>query len=381
MALFYAVSSSGLRDVLHEEMEGLGLQNITPDGSGVYFDGTWKDCYLANLCLRTTSRILLKLASFPAYKEEELYNNALKIPFFKYIRPDMTMRVDASCRDCTVKDSMYLGLKLKDAIADSIREKTGERPSVSKSDPDVFFVIKGYRNQFDVYIDTSGIPLFKRGYRVGSTEAHLKETLAAALLMKTEWFSEKKLTMMDPFCGSGTLLIEAALMYKKIMPGTLRKGFCFQNLPSFNSDSFDTTITNLLDDELELPDEPEIMFYGHDKDEKALDVARKNAEEAGVADVIDFSRRNVRDIEAPCEKGIIVTNPPYGVRLGDEFFLEETYKNFSYALKQNFKGWSAWVLSGNPDMAKHFKLKSKEKHRVFNGPLECRFLNYEIRRE
>ena len=222
-------------------------------------------------------------------------------------------------------------------------------------------------------IDTSGESLFKRGYRTETGEAPLKENLAAGLLKVTEWDGNSPL--VDFMCGSGTFLIEAAMMAMNIAPGINRKRFGFQNWLNFDKATWENVVQMAMDSEkTELP----FKFYGFDIDSKVIRTAKENARNAGVDGVIEFKKESVATVEPPVEKGMIVVNPPYGARIGDEDNLRDVYRDLSFTLKHRFKGWDAWILSGNKDLIADLKLKSTKKHFVFNGNIECRFLKYSM---
>jgi 23S rRNA G2445 N2-methylase RlmL len=309
---------------------------------------------------------------FPAYKPDELYSNIRKHDFTKYIPADGRMTVDASVRDSgTFRDQRFVAMKVKDAIVDQFREKFDRRPDVDDENPHLRVVVRATKSQFSVSIDTTGIPLFKRGYRVGTVEAPLKEHVAAGLLKLAEWKGD--CAIVDPMCGSGTFLIEAALMAMNVAPGTLRKKFAFQMLNGFQADEWERELESALSDE-----KPELPFklYGYDVDRHAVKAARDNASKAGVDEVVEIHRQAFETLEPPVERGLLVVNPPYGQRLLEKNEAIEIYKNLAFLMKTKFKGWECWVLSGDPELSKAMKLKAERKVPVFNGPIECRFLKY-----
>jgi len=266
-------------------------------------------------------------------------------------------------------------MKVKDAIVDQFREKFDVRPDVDAEDPDLRVVVRAVKNAFSVSIDTSGEPLFKRGYRVGQVEAHLKEHVAAGILAMTEWKGD--IPIVDPMCGSGTFLIEGALKALGIAPGAMRRRFAFQRLLGFQKAEWEREVAEALRGEKE---ELPFKFYGFDLDRSALKVAKRNADEAGVGHLIEFERQPMETLTAPAgvEKGIVIVNPPYGERLGMKDELVETYKNLAHVLKTSFKGWECYVLSGEPELSAAMKLKAERKFPVFNGPIECRLLKYRM---
>ena len=222
-------------------------------------------------------------------------------------------------------------------------------------------------------MDTTGCSLSQRGYRKDSTEAPLREHLAAGLIQLTGW--NKKTPLIDPLCGSGTFLIEAALMLKNISPGGFHKKFSFQSFSHIPEKLFDEELEKTMSEENNGPD---FNLFGFDKSGKNIEAAKKNAQRAGVDDLIVFKKANALSLLPPVPEGMIVTNPPHGIRLGDEFFLEEFYKDFAYNFKRNFPGWSLWVLSGNPKWTAFLKMKSRKHYRIDNGGVDCRWIHYPI---
>jgi 23S rRNA G2445 N2-methylase RlmL len=352
----------------------MGIEKVERTFGGVQFEGNWAACYRANLRSRIATRILLPILDFPAYKPEDLYHNILKHDFTKYIPATGTIAVEAAVRDCGIfRDQRFVAMKIKDAIVDQFREKYGERPNVEVENPDLRIVVRAVKNAFAVSIDTSGEPLFKRGYRVGHSEAHVKEHLAAGILKMAGYNGEK--TVVDPMCGSGTFLIEAALMALKISPGTLRKGFAFQKLGGFQRDVWEAEVDAALNEEL---DEIPFKMYGYDLDRAALKVAAANAEAAGVSDWIEFQRAPMETLKAPVEAGVLVVDPPFGERMGEKDLLLDTYKDLAHTMKVGFNGWECFVLSGSPELSSAMKLKADRKFPLFHGPIECRLLKYKM---
>ncbi len=375
MARFFAMTSRGLSDVLFEEVSKLGLSKVLKGQGGVFFESNWAGCYRANIRLRSATRILLPILDFPAYNPEELYNNIKKHDFTKYIEVGQTIAVDASIRECGIfRDQRFVAMKIKDAIVDQFSDKYGERPDVDSKNPHLTIAVRAVKNQFSVSIDTSGEPLFKRGYKsLKMVPAPLKEHVAAGLVLATGWACDKPI--VDPMCGGGTFLIEAALMALKISPGTLRKSFAFQNFIGFKPEEFAAELEQAMSEELEsLP----FKFYGYDLDRDAVKIAQANVHNAGLEEYIEITRGPIETLKAPVPEGVIVTNPPYGERLSSAFELEELYLNMAHTFKTDFKGWDCWILSGEPELTKFMKLKAERKVPVFNGPIECRFLKYKM---
>ncbi len=374
MPRFFAMTSRGLVDVLADELKEIGMERVLKAPGGCFFDTNWAGCYRANLRLRTATRVVLPVLDFPAYKPDELYHNIRKHDFTKYIAADASMAVDAVVRDCgAFKDQRFVAMKVKDAIVDQFREEFDVRPDVDAKDPHLRLVVRGIANNFAVSVDTTGEPLFKRGYRTGVVPAHLKEHVAAALVRMSGWKMDAPI--IDPMCGSGTILIEAALMALNVAPGTLRKRFAFQRFSGFKADEWENELDAALAEEKE---ELPFKFQGFDVDREAIKIARDNARRAGVEDFVEFQRQAFETLDAPVEKGLMITNPPYGERLLEKNEAIEVYKNLAFLLKQKFKGWEAFVLSGDPELSKAMKLKAARKFPVYNGTIECRLLKYEM---
>ncbi len=373
MPQFLATTAKGLVEPLELELQKLGFTNTLKIAAGVFFDSNWEGVYKANVQSRLASRILKPILDFPAYKGEDLYNNILKHDFTKYIDPDQTFKIEASVSDCSIADQRFVAMKVKDAIADQFRDRYDVRPDVDTANPDLRIVVKGIKNQYHVMIDTSGESLFMRGYRKEAGPAPMKENLAAGLLMLAGW--DQASPVIDPMCGSGTILIEAAMMALNIAPGSHRKSFGFMKLKGFDQEAWERVIEESADQEKE---DLDFKFYGADLDRKVLMMAKENARRAGVDHVVEFKSDSIATYAPPVTKGLLVTNPPYGARLGDEDNLRDVYKDLGYTLKHRFKGWDAWVLSGNKDLILDMHLKATRKVFVYNGPLECRFLKYSM---
>lgn len=373
MPQFFASTARGLVEPLEKELKEIGLKVTDKYIGGVFFESNWEGCYKANLHSRLASRILKPVLDFTAYQPEELYSQILRHDFTKYIKPTQTISIDASVSESKMRDQRFVAMKVKDAIVDQFREKFGVRPDVDNENPSLRIHVRAIKNNFNVAIDTSGDSLFKRGYRKEVGDAPLKENLAAGLIKVTEW--DGQIPLVDFMCGSGTFLIEAAMMALNIAPGISRKKFGFQNWLNYEEDVWEKVVQEAMDAEKE---ELPFKFYGFDIDRRVLANAKDNAKRAGVDQVIEFKKESVATVEPPVEKGMIIVNPPYGARIGDEDNLRDVYRDLGFTLKHRFKGWDAWILSGNKDLIADLKLKSTRKHFVFNGNIECRFLKYSM---
>lgn len=373
MPQFFASTARGLVEPLYTELQELGLNVTDKYIGGVFFESNWEGAYKANLHSRLASRILKPILDFTAYQPEELYTQILRHDFTKYIKPTQTIAIDASVTDSKMRDQRFVAMKVKDAIVDQFREKFGVRPDVDNKNADLRIHVRAIKNQFNIAVDLSGDSLFKRGYRKEVGEAPLKENLAAGLIKVTEW--DGKSSLVDLMCGSGTFLIEAAMMALNIAPGLNRSGFGFQKWLNYDESAWEKIVAEAMESEKE---DLDFKFFGYDIDRRVLTNAKDNAKRAGVDHVIEFRKEAVATVEPPAESGLVVVNPPYGARIGDEDNLRDVYRDLGYTLKHRFKGWDAWILSGNKELIADLKLKSTRKHFVYNGNIECRFLKYSM---
>lgn len=368
---FYAMTSFGLEDVLTQELNQLGLK-AKRDFLGARFEGDFEACVRANIGSRIATRILMEVKKFKANNNDELYRHTYDFPFETYFSNKETIRVNATVQDSFFKDNRFVGLKVKDAIVDRFRDQTGERPSVAKDNPDIVIHVRVVHNEVVMSFDTSGESLSQRGYREMSTMAPLREHLAAGLLALSGW--NKEVCIVDPMCGSGTFVIEAALQALNKFPALDRKKFGFHKLSIFDSQVWKRVANEFLDIE---KSETTLKFYGYDTDRQAIAAAKTNAEAAGVAEFCEFRRFSVQELIPPVEKGFLILNPPYGERLVSHD-IQDSYRDLGFALKNHFRGWTCWVISGNKDLVGLMGLKSTARIPVWNGPIECRFLKYEI---
>lgn len=376
MPQFLAMTSRGLGDVLQAELDALGMKKTQKVQGGVLFESNWAGCYLVNFCSRVATRVVLPILDFPAYQPEDLYHNVLKHDFTKYIWPAQKIAVDASIREGGGKwrDQRFVALKVKDAIVDQFRNKFQIRPSVDKDQPDLRVLVRVVENSFSLAIDTSGDNLSQRGYREKAVEAPLREHLAAGLIEITGW--DRQSPIVDPMCGSGTFLIEAALMALQRPPQYRRKKFAFQGFQNFKPEVWNEVKKQVLENEKSNLD---FKFYGFDISDVAIETARENARMAGVEKLIEFKVAGIDRCKPPVDKGTLIVNPPYGERLGEVERLKKIYGIMGDTFRKNFRSWHCFVLSGSEELTPYLKLKSSRKFQVFNGNIECRFLDYEIR--
>ncbi len=376
MPKFLAITSRGLLDPLTSELQELKIRYVRKRPDSVEFEGSWGDLYRVHFHSRIATRILMPVADFTAYNEDELYNGVFKRhDFTKYIYPNQTLRVESHVRDHkTLRDQRFVALKVKDALVDQFRKKFDERPSVGdEENADLRIVVRVVGPQVSLALDLTGDSLSLRGYRRFAGEAPLREHVAAGLVRIAKW--EAPTPLVDPFCGSGTLLIEAALIASRAPLLKRRRQFSFEKLRGFQPEVYAQVKPK--ESRRAAPSKP--FLFGYDKDASVIEKARANARAAGVENWVLFQHRDMRELKAPTEQpGLIITNPPYGERLEDKAQAKQLMADFSKTLKTSFKGWSAWILAGDSDVIAGLHLKAKRREPVWNGPIECRFLNYPI---
>ena len=360
----------GLEPILAKELTELGANDVQIGRRMVSFTGDKEMMYRANFQLHTAIRILKPIARFKARSAEDMYEAVKKIEWDQYILKGNTFSVDAVVFSEEFRNSQFVTYKVKDAIVDWFREKTGDRPNVSVANPDLQLHIHIADFDATLSLDSSGESLHRRGYRQEHTEAPLNEVLAAGLIMMTGWRGETD--FIDPMCGSGTLLIEAALIARNMSPGLFRKEFAFEKWQDFDPDLFDKIYN---DDSQEVDFEHHI--YGYDNNPKAVAKAIKNVRAAGLSKDISVALQDFQDFEKPAEKALMVTNPPYGERISTANLLE-TYKMIGERLKHEFSGNDAWILSYREECFDQIGLKPSIKIPVFNGSLECEFRRYSL---
>ncbi len=363
-----AKTFQGLEDVLRDELISLGAENVEMGRRMVSFEGDLAMMYKANLCCRTALRILKPIEKFTASNPDELYDIVRDIDWEKYMTAKTTFSIDSTVNSDEFSHSKYVTYRVKDGIVDHFRDKTGERPSIRVTGADLQFNVHIFDDRITISLDSSGEPLSKRGYRVEQTAAPINEVLAAGIIMKTGWRGD--CNFADPMCGSGTFLIEAALIAGNINPGIYRKQFAFEKWPDFDRDLFEEIYN---DDSAEK--EFAFKIYGGDIDPEAVAVARKNIREAKVEDMIELTCRPMSDWTDNPEPGILVMNPPYGERLKPED-MTSLYKGIGSTLKKYFPGWHAWIIGLNDEDFSNIGLKPTVKIPLLNGNLECSLREY-----
>ena len=365
-----AKTFKGLEEVLATELVAMGANNVQLQRRAVSFTGNKELMYKANMQLRTASRVLKPIAAFKALNPDEVYEQVKKIDWEKYMSVDTTFAIDSTVFSDEFRHSKFVAYRVKDAIADRFMEKQNKRPSVRLDNPQLMINIHIAQNQCTISLDSSGESLHKRGYRVAQTDAPLNEALAAGMLLMSGW--EGKTDFIDPMCGSGTLLIEAALIALNIPPGVFRREFAFEKWSDFDSELFDAVYN---DDSVERPFEHKI--YGSDISPLAIKIADKNVRSAGLNKYIELKVLPVQQLEAPSDHCMMVTNPPYGERITspDIFGL---YASLGTVLKHKFTGCSAWVISSHEECLDKIGLKPSKKIQLLNGSLDCLYCQYEI---
>ena len=369
---YFAPCPRGLEAVLASELAGLGAASIASTEGGVAFEGALDLAYRANLESRIASRILWRVGGGAYRNERDVYELAHALDWTRWFRAERTLRVDVAATRSPLPSLEFATLRIKDAVCDRHRAVTGKRPSVSKDRPDVRVHAYLTANQATFYLDTSGEPLFKRGYRRDAAEAPLRENLAAGLLRLAGW--QPGTPLLDPFCGSGTIPIEAALIALDIAPG-VKRTFGFQKL-----DWYDGPTWQRIKQAAQRRAKPASPAAIYASDNDATEVQRCGATlaSAGVADAVVLERADALTRAAPAPSGVIVANPPYGVRLAESSALAELYPRLGDALKQRFAGWTAYLLSGDPRLPKLIGLKASRRTPLFNGAIECRLYEYRM---
>jgi putative N6-adenine-specific DNA methylase len=365
-----AKTMQGLEEVLAREITDLGGNDVQIGRRMVSFAGDQRLMYKANLHLRTAIRILKPIISFNAKDPDEVYEQVRKIRWEEHFDPDQTFSIDTVVYSELFRHSKFLSYRVKDGLADYFKEKFGKRPSVRLTNPDIYIHVHVSHNVCTISLDSSGESLHKRGYRIDQTEAPLNEVLAAGMLLLAGW--EGQCNFIDPMCGSGTLLIEAALIALKIPPGIYRKSFGFEKWKDFNAELFDELFN-------EETDEHPFSFkvYGSDNSPIAIAIAQKNIKNASLSKYIQLETRSIQKITEAPENGLLVMNPPYGERISSNDLLT-LYENIGERLKHAFSGYTAWILSYREECFDKIGLRPSARIRLMNGALDCEFRKYEI---
>jgi len=377
---FFVSCPKGVDDLLLEEIKALGITNLKDSFSGVSFEGELKDAYKVCLWSRLASRVLMQLKEFEASSDEQLYEQVKTIDWSEHLKVDGTLAVSCHVVNSTITNSQYAALKVKDAIVDQFMDKYDERPSVDRDMPDVGINLFINKDNAILSLDLAGDALHRRGYRRSNVPAPMKENLAAAVLLRSGWPNEN-LTLVDLMCGSGTLLIEAAMMALDIAPGLRRKYFGFTNWPNYDVNSW----SELKKDAQQKRDlnlnKTEIYIRGYDQSLEAVRAANMNIEAAGLQSQIIVDQREVENCRKPDtdKTGLVIVNAPYGERLGEVEELRYLYAELGDCWKHYFGNWSTALFTGNIELAKNIGLRSHRANAFYNGPIKCKLFHYTIR--
>ena len=367
-----AKTFKGLEEVLAGELVELGANNVQLERRAVSFTGDKRLLYRANLCLRPASRVLVPITTFKAGDADAVYEQVKQIDWAQYMTLQTGFQIDATVYSDTFRHSRYVTYRVKDAIVDWWNEKEGKRPNVKLSNPDLSLNVHIANEIVTLSLDSSGESLHKRGYRVANTEAPINEALAAGMLLMAGWKGETD--FYDLMCGSGTLLIEAALIAQNIAPGIFRKGFAFEKWADFDKELFEDIYN---DDSAERPFTHHI--YGSDASFYAVQQALKNVKSAGQQRTIEVRQIRLQEIKRDNQTpALIMVNPPYGERLAQDKDVMRLYADMGTAFKHQFTGSTAWVISSNEDALKCIGLKPSKRIKLLNGELECWFNQYEL---
>jgi len=372
MESYFTPCPRGLESALDSELAAIGATGRTTTDGGVAFEGGIDLMYRANLASRIASRVLWRMGAGGYRNEDDLYGAARAIAWEARFGVQRTIRVNVSATRAPVKSLEFIALKVKDAVCDRFRAAVGSRPSVDTRHPDVRIHVFLDDRQATFYLDTSGEPLFKRGYRADAGEAPLRENLAAGILALAGWTPGTPL--LDPMCGGGTLLLEAAAMTRGLAPGANR-GFAFERLADYDPRLW-RGIREASAPAGGHPEEP--LIHGSDNETRSLEAARAALERAGLASSVRLAKADVLEVEPPAGTGILVSNPPYGMRLGDRDALAKLYPRLGDMLKRRFPGWRCHFLSADTRLPKLIGLKPTRRVPLFNGPIECRLYEFPI---
>lgn len=361
----------GLEEVLKEELEELGYSKVKMLNRAVQVQGTWKDVYFLNLNIRCAITVLVQIETFFVRSEEDLYKKALKIDWTKYFDVDKTFAVKGAIFSDIFNHSQYPFLLVKDAIVDTFRDKFKERPDVNVKAPQVLFDVYINDNNVTISLNTSGVPLFQRGYRQTAGEAPLNEVVAAALIRMSGW--DRKSNFIDPFCGSGTLLIEAGMLAANIPSNIERQHYAFKNFLNFDPKLWDEVYESANSKCSSLP----CNIVGYDIEPDMIMKTKRNLRGVAVGRFISAEISSFQELKNIAEgPGVMVTNPPYGERMGDN--IEEMYSELGDFMKGSLKGYVCWVISASEEGFKSIGLRPERRIKLFNGDLECSFRKFSI---
>lgn len=373
MNQYFATVARGLETLAAQELEELGASSVEPGFCGASFTGDRALLYRVNLWARLPFRILMKVYEFPCQEAQDLYDGIGSIDWSNYLTPDSTLSVKATGKSDRLNHTHFTALQVKNAIVDQQMQQFGDRSDVDIDAADLRISVHIHRGICTVSLDSSGNSLHRRGYRPAVGIAPLKESLAAALIKMSGWQPDQM--FYDPLCGSGTLPLEASLLALNVAPGLFRERFGFETWRDFDLSLLEKLIDEAEDSQL---DQLAAPIWGSDGDPTLIEQAIVNANNCGVEDQVYFTQLDLNEVAAPADSGVVFCNPPYGERLGRDRDLGAFYKQLGDVLKQRFKGWTAFILSGNKELAKCIGLKSCQRTAVLNGNLPCQLMKYEL---
>jgi putative N6-adenine-specific DNA methylase len=373
MNQYFATVARGLEALAAQELEQLGAHSVEAGFCGVSFEGDRTLLYRINLWARLPFRILMHIDQFDCLDADDLYKGIKAIDWSEFLTPEMTLAVNATGKNEHLNHTHFSALQVKNAIVDQQQDKFGERSDVDVQEADVRIGVHIDDNGCTVSLDSSGNSLHRRGYRPAVGAAPLKESLAAALIQMSGWQPDQM--FYDPLCGSGTLPLEASLKALNIAPGMFRDRFGFETWLDFDQELLARLIQEADDNRLDALPAP---IWGSDRNPDVVDQAIINAKNCGLSNHVYFSALDLSEVVAPADSGVLFCNPPYGERLGRDSDLGVFYKQLGNVLKQRFKGWTAFVLSGNKQLSQTIGLKCAERTAVLNGTLPCQLMKYEI---
>jgi len=377
MLSYFIPTAKGLAPLLEVELKEMGIENTKQLNGGVAFDGTLEQGYKVCLWSRFASRVLLKLSEFKVLDSLDLYLGCSNIPWEEHFDVTSTFSIDFSGSNDEIRNTQFGALKIKDAIVDRFRKKFDERPNVEKRDADIRFNGRLWKDKATIFLDLSGSPLHLRGYRTIAGEAPLRETLAAGIIKRSGWQGE---ALLDPMCGSGTIVIEAAMMALNIAPGSLRQTFGFEKWKKHDDECWKTLKTSAQVYGKRAVNQCEARFYASDLSKEMVEIARSNAQRAGVAELIEFSVTDAKKVLPPAEleTGMIITNPPYGERLGGFSDTVALYTELGFHFKDAFAGWNLSMFAMDTELLSCLGMRAGKSFKFFNGPIECVLKNYRI---
>ena len=369
---FFATCPRGLEALLADELLAQRALKIVVTDGGVSFEGSLDTMYRVNLHSQIATRIMSRVGQGSYATEEDIYKATFKLHWPSWFKVNQTIRVKVTGVKCPLKSLDFVTLRIKDAVCDRFREEGALRPSVSVRDPDVRIHAYLTQDQYQLYLDTSGAPLYQRGFRDVSVIAPLRENLAAGIIMLSGWIPGTP--FLDPMCGSGTFLIEAAMMAVNQPPG-MKRTFGFQKLTSFDEGLWKKIETEAMN---KMKPIEFLDIYGSDMDLRAVRVARHNLKVAGLEEVAKVMQSDFIKLEPPASEGTLVTNPPYGQRIGEDEDLKEVYPVWAKHMKESFGGWNTYFLTADLEMPKDMRLKPTKKTPLYNGALDCRLFEIKM---